>query len=423
MKTKCSVLLFLLLLASPIVVQAQTYTNADGGIFFYGTNAGTIVIYAFEGTGDVTIPTNIYGVTVTSIYGWAFQDSNPTSVTIPGSVTSIGEYAFDQCTSLTNLTLEDGITNIGGLAFLYCTNLTSVTIPGSVTSFGEQAFLQCTGLTNVTLGSGITNIPYLAFSECTSLTSLLIPDSVTSIGSGAFFICTSLPAVSIPASVTSIGDVAFGLCSNLTAITVAAQNAFYSSRNGVLFDHNQTTLVQYPPGLTGNYIIPCGVTNIGDAFMDCSNLSSLTIPGSVTNLQQYALSYCGSLTNVYFSGNAPSGDSTVFYSYPSAITETVYYLPGTTGWGATFGGAPTALWVLPYPLILNTASSLGVQSNGFGFTVSWATNVTVVVQACTNLADPAWIPLQTNTLTNGSFYFSDPQWTNYRDRYYRISLP
>jgi hypothetical protein len=81
------------------------------------------------------------------------------------------------------------------------------------------------------------------------------------------------------------------------------------------------------------------------------------------------------------------------------------------------------LWTLPYPLILNNNPSFGVQTNGFGFIISWATNLPVVVQACTNLANATWVPVQTNTLTGGSSYFSDPQWTNYRARFYRIRSP
>jgi hypothetical protein len=99
---------------------------------------------------------------------------------------------------------------------------------------------------------------------------------------------------------------------------------------------------------------------------------------------------------------------------------TVYYLPGTVGWGGTFGGRPTALWVLPYPLILNNGPGFGVQTNGFGFIISWATNISVVVEACTNLAHPVWSPVRTNTLTGGSSYFSDPQWTNHPARFYRL---
>jgi hypothetical protein len=91
-------------------------------------------------------------------------------------------------------------------------------------------------------------------------------------------------------------------------------------------------------------------------------------------------------------------------------------------WSTTFGGLPTALWLLPYPLILNSPS-FGVQANGFGFVVSWATNIPVVMEACTNPANHTWSPVSTNTLTDGWFYFNDPDWTNYPARLYRVRSP
>jgi hypothetical protein len=109
--------------------------------------------------------------------------------------------------------------------------------------------------------------------------------------------------------------------------------------------------------------------------------------------------------------------------YPPVIVwdpATLYYLSGTTGWSSNASGRPTALWVLPNPLVLNFGPSFGVQANHFGFIISWATNVPVVVEACTNLSNPAWSPIATNTLLNGSVYFSDPQWSNYASRFYRV---
>ena len=99
---------------------------------------------------------------------------------------------------------------------------------------------------------------------------------------------------------------------------------------------------------------------------------------------------------------------------------TAYYLPGTTGWAefTTNTGVPTALWTLPYPLVLNGSS--GVLNNQFGFTISWATNVPVVVEASTDLSNPVWTPIATNTLSSGTSSFSDPDWTNYPNRFYRI---
>ena len=113
----------------------------------------------------------------------------------------------------------------------------------------------------------------------------------------------------------------------------------------------------------------------------------------------------------------------MFGSAGSYDPATVYHLPGTIGWGLTFGGLPTATWNLPYPVIPNSTPGFGLDGNQFGFTVSWATNLSVIVQATTDLENQAWSPISTNTLSNGTFYFNDPRWTNYRSRFYRIAAP
>jgi hypothetical protein len=104
--------------------------------------------------------------------------------------------------------------------------------------------------------------------------------------------------------------------------------------------------------------------------------------------------------------------------FSSDNNATVYYLPGTTGWGSTYAGLPTATWTLPYPLILN--GSLGVLSNQFAFTVSWATNASVVVEASADLNNPKWSPVITNALNNGVVNFTNPKWANYPSRFYRV---
>jgi len=230
----------------------------------------------------------------------------------------------------------------------------------------------------------------------------------------------------------------------MAAITVDANNSFYSSLGGVLFDKSQTTLLQYPGGVGGSYTIPSSVTSIGEAafaecwrltnvtmsngvtsigdwaFSDDYTLTSLTIPGSVTSIGDYAFDGCGrltSLTSVFFMGNAPTADSTVFSSDNNV---TVYYLPGTTGWSSLFYGRPAVLWK---PVIESGDSSFGVQNNQFGFNINWASSQVIVVEACTNLASPVWTPLQTLTLTSGSYYFTAPFQTNSSERFYRISSP
>jgi hypothetical protein len=131
--------------------------------------------------------------------------------------------------------------------------------------------------------------------------------------------------------------------------------------------------------------------------------------------------YCTSLTSLYFQGNAPSVGSTVF-NYDNNVT--VYYLPGTTNWSPTFAGSPTVLW---NPQAQSDAS-FGMRTNRFGFNIIGSSNLVIVVEACTNLANPLWSPLRTNTLntyigTNGTSYFSDAKWTNYPGRFYRLRSP
>jgi hypothetical protein len=436
MKTKIKNLLPLLLLwGLPGVVQAQDAysTNADGSIYTYSTNAdGSANIVAYAGPPwVVTIPTNINGLTVTTIGEGAFYFcTSLTSMTIPNSVTSIGDSALAECTSLKSVTIGNGVTFIGIYAFGYCTSLTSVTIGNSVTSIGDNAFADCFSLTSVTIPNSVTSIGDYAF-ESSGLKSVTIPNSVTSIGESAFFMCSSLKSVTIGNSVTSIGDGAFFECYSLTSVTIP--NSVTSIGDSVFGNCTSLKSVTIPNSVTsiGDYAfgnctsltsvtIGNSVTSIGDeAFAFCSKLTSVTIPDSVTSISEFAFEYCSGLTSFYFTGNAPStiNDSTIFYSDPA----TVYYLPGTTGWGAMFDGLPTAPWFLPNPVILNGEPSFGVGANGFGFTISWATNASVVVEACTNLANPVWLPVSINPLVNGTNYFSDPQWTNYPTRFYRAA--
>jgi hypothetical protein len=425
--------LILLLLILPVGLQAQ---------FTFMTNDGTLTITGYTGPGgEVTIPSNTNGWPVTIIGNSAFYNcTNLDGITIPSSVTNIGDYAFSYCYSLTNIAVPDSVTSMGDWVFLYCTNLANITIPNSLTSIGTAAFENCLSLTSITLPKSVTNIGDFAFLNCCYLTSVAISDSVTRIGAYAFFYCTSMISFTIPNSVTSIGEAAFAKCStlisvtipnrvtnigpaafvsctNLTAITVDASNPVYGSVAGVLFDKTQTTLIQYPGGILGSYAIPNGVATIGEnAFFNCTKLTSVTIPSSVTSIGNNAFPYCTSLAYLYFKGNAPIIDSTVFYD----DTAVVYYLPGTTGWGLPFGGLSTLLW---NPLVQTTNADFGVLNNEFGFTITGTANIPIVVETSTNLTSANWASLQICTLTNGSIYFSDPIWTNYPNRFYRIRSP
>jgi len=227
------------------------------------------------------------------------KGKNQRTYLIPSSVTSIGDYTFSDCKSLTSVTIPSSVTSIGECAFWECSNLMSVTIPSSVTSIGAYAFSGCESLTSVNIPSSVTSIGAYAFRGCSSLTSVTIPSSVTSIGKYAFAWCSSLTSVNIPSSVTSINGAFFG-CSSLNSIAVDNRNTAYASIDGVLFDKDIRTLIQYPAGkYQRTYIIPSSVTKIGSwAFEDCTSLTSVTIPSSVTEIGDGVFVGCSSLTSV-----------------------------------------------------------------------------------------------------------------------------
>ena len=185
---------------------------AEGCILFNKEKTTLICASGSQRTYD--IPSS-----VTSIGGYAFSDcSSLTSINIPNSVTSIGRAAFSGCSSLTSINIPNYVTSIEGFAFNDCSSLTSINIPSSVTSIEECAFQNCSSLTSINIPSSVTKIKYNAFFNCSSLTSINIPSSVTSIGESAFSGCTALTAINIPSSVTSIERCAFSGCNALSVL-------------------------------------------------------------------------------------------------------------------------------------------------------------------------------------------------------------
>lgn len=440
------------------------------------TNLGQSVFYYCTNLADLTMGTNVTGIGQVDFYNC----SRLGSVAIPNSVTSIGSAAFDRCYGMTNISLGSSVTNIGSDAFALCSSLTNVTIPKGVTGIGiaafsgcfdlkainveagnsayssvggvlfdfgqttlvecpggvvgsynvpdgvkiigVQAFANCTNVSSVAIANSVTNVGIGAFQFCYNLANVSIGTNVISIGSGAFYYCRSLANVTIPASVTALGPLPFEYCTSLTAINVDALNPNYSSAGGVLLDRSQSTIIEFPGGLAGNYMVPSSVTSIeGYSCYGCMKVASITIPSSVTNIGEWAFAVCYDLTSVYFAGNAPDAGADIF-AYDS---PTVYYLPATAGWSPTFGGVPAILW---NPQVQTSDGSFGFGTNGFGFNITGSSNLVIVVEASTNLGNGVWLPVSTNTLitfvgTNGMSYFSDPLWTNCPSRFYRLSSP
>jgi hypothetical protein len=393
------------------------------------TNIADLTFQNCIGLAHVAIPDG-----VTTIGANAFSGCiSLTDVTIPDSVTNIADWAFESCVGLTSLTIGNGVTSIGRWAFDHCLSLTNVTIPNSVTTIGDDAFGNCTLLTNVTIGDHVSRIGEYAFDWCPNLANIVIPDSVTHIDVGAFSGCINLTNVTIGNSVTTIGYDAFAGCWHLARIIIpdsvnSIEGWAFSgcpSLTSVTFMGNRVTNIPWGTFAGCSHLtsilIPDSVRSIGDEAFSGSSLTNLIIPDSVTNIGDKAFWVCTSLIGIYFLGNAPSLGGPAVFSGDTNVT--VYYLPGTVGWGTTFGGRPTALWFLPNPLILTSGPGFGVQSNAFGFIISWATNLPVVVEACTNPANHSWSPVKTNALTGGWSYFSDPQWANYPVRFYRVRWP
>ena len=366
--------------------------NAGSAGLIFEDIGGSYSVTGYEGTDpEVVIPETHNGLPVTSIGSYAFAGcASLTSITIPDSVTSIGsrvflsctniasatmpalaidvipkdslktvvitsgesigDYAFDGCTSLTSITIPGSVTSIGDLAFYGCTSLTSIAIPDSVASIGSSAFSDCDSLTSVTIPDSVTSIGSSAFSSCTSLTSVIIPDSVTSIGDWTFSGCTSLTSVIIPDSVTSIGDLAFSGCTNIASATMPAhaiddipkdslktvvitsgesiEDYAFSGCTAEIIWGGTPTITEIgryafawggTPTITeiGRYAfagyagtsitIPNGVTSIGvRAFHNCTSLTSITIPDSVTSISNSAFEDCTGLTSIHYTGDMVS---------------------------------------------------------------------------------------------------------------------
>ena len=341
-------------------------SNYTGGAatkqYYYGSSTSSTTYDTYY------IPSSLKFVTVIGgkiLYGAFYNCSGLTSVTIGNSVTRIGDSAFSGCTGLTSITIPDSVTSIGNYAFSGCTGLTSITIPDSVTSIGNYAFSGCTGLTSITIPDSVTSIASEAFSGCSNLTSMTLPfvgasktasngydqvfgyifgyttSSSSSSVSGAtyqyygnskyyhYYIPSSIKSVTITSG--SIPSRAFFNCSGLTSVVIPdsvtsiGSSAFYNCS-----------------GLT-SITIPDSVTSIGNsAFHGCTGLTSITIPDGVTTIGSHTFNNCSGFTSVTLGNSVTSiGDYAFYYcsgltsiAIPNSVTSigdyAFYYCSGLT---------------------------------------------------------------------------------------------
>lgn len=222
-----------------VTIDDISYTlNSDGtSVASNGTSTGNIIIPEY-----ITDGKNTY--TVTAIGNYAFANTSITSISLPSTITSIGNGAFSPCTKLNNINIPENVTTIGSCAFSGCTSLTTITIPAKVTSVGDHAFKDCTNLASVTIGATVSSLGDYVFETCTSLTSITCNGAAASLGTDAFFnVNTSNITVNVPAdqaSSYSSWGYSFKNLNNSTAVKIATDNAsyIYGINNGIVINGN-----------------------------------------------------------------------------------------------------------------------------------------------------------------------------------------
>lgn len=286
-----------------VIPPSVTYDNKTYSV----TSIGNYAFVCCTSLTGVTIPNTVSEIGIGAFMGCI----GLTSITIPNKVTSIRDLTFKEC-GFINVTIPSSVTNIGNESFTRCTDLTSITIPNSVTSIGYNAFQGCSSLSSINIPNSITTIESGTFTSCSSLTSVTIPNSVTSIGGEAFFGCISLPNITIPSSVTSIAGGAFSNCTDLEIIKVEQGNTKYDSRNNcnAIIETGSNTLI------TGckTTIIPNTVTSIGGiAFYGCTSLTNISIPNSVSSIGYTAFRGCSGLTSITLPNSVTTIEYDAFY--------------------------------------------------------------------------------------------------------------
>ena len=357
-------------------VFANAGTASSGIVVTFGDNVEIVPSYLFDDNNISNyrskIKAVIFGKKVSSIGDYAFRNCTEISnITIGENTTIIGSGAFYNCKSLKSITIPDNVTTIGRSAFRGCTELEGLTIGYGVTSIGDYAFSDCSCLSEIiynakvitsnshpfvnigtsdsaialTISSGVEKIPAGLFYGCTGISAANIPDSVTTIGEEAFYGCTGLKSVTIGKNVDSIGDYAFSDCSCLSEIIYNAKVITSNSHPFVNIGTSDSAIAltissgveKIPAGLfygcTGISAanIPDSVTTIGEeAFYGCTGLKSVTIGKNVDSIGAFAFENCAALKTITIGSNVNNIGNFAFGGC-TGLTEIIYNAKSVVG--------------------------------------------------------------------------------------------
>ena len=314
------------------VTTAQTETETEALVVEWDYEEGVLTI---SGNG----PMDDYEEASAPWYSYAEEIK---TVVIEGGITSIGAYSFCDCTALSFVSIPATVTSIEESAFESCQSLEEISLPDSVTEIGAYAFYDCSSLISVNLPEGLTALSIGTFAYCTELETITIPDTVTGIGNYCFYFCYSLSEMVIPENVKVIGEEVFAFCTGIEYIETDSGNEYFVSEDGVLFSADMETLIAYPGGNTDTeeYDIPDSVTVIkAGAFEGNDWLEIINIPAGVEEIgdNAFAVGWFFEEINVDSdNSNYSSKDGVLFNKtktelimYPADKSGTSYEIPDT----------------------------------------------------------------------------------------------
>ena len=297
-----------------------------------------VISYPCKGNAIVNIP-----APVEVIGDQAFQSTGIQSADLPGSLRSIGKYAFNGARYLGSIEVPGLVKTIGNEAFYSCSSLSEINLGGDLLSIGDYAFYNCSAVSGLTLPDKMTTIGSSAFGRCSKLKELAFPNSIETIGGSVLENCTSLERVSFGGNVKNVLGNVFKGCPKLSGITVSESNANIMAENNVLYNKEKSKIIYYASGMAGDkFSIPDTVKTVGSyAFTYCTHLAEVRFPEAVESLEINAVYHNDSVTKLLFYGNAPTvtEDGYCTVGNTNGYTEVCYALNSSVSSNSVKGGS------------------------------------------------------------------------------------